>query len=265
MWARSGEMWPSGHSMEDPMTLRRVSDLFDDDPKYTDRFGLLLLLSTVSVTVLSVVNVDTPVSDTRSEVGWITVTAVVGWTLLVALRASGVRNRLRVIATAIVGGAVLLSGIAILLANHTSLDMGEVVSSKPGWLWVLLAAAAPVVVIRRLLKADRVTYQTLAGAISAFLLIALLANYAFLAVDAMGNTPFFGTEESTTVFMYFSMVTITTLGYGDFAAATDIGRFLSTLEAAVGQIFLVTFVATLVSLHSSRIRRERAGEGSSTG
>jgi hypothetical protein len=107
--------------------------------------------------------------------------------------------------------------------------------------------------------ASKVTAQTLAGAISAFLLIALLSNYAFLTLDVVGSVPFFGVEESTTVFMYYSLVTITTLGYGDFAAATDAGRFLSTAEAAIGQIFLVVFVATLVSLHTGRLNRERAG------
>jgi voltage-gated potassium channel Kch len=57
--------------------------------------------------------------------------------------------------------------------------------------------------------------------------------------------------------MYYSLVTLTTLGYGDFAAATDVGRFLSTTEAVVGQIFLVTFVASLVSMHTGRLARER--------
>jgi hypothetical protein len=239
------------------MARSKFGVLFDDDPRYTDRFGLLLILTTVSVTVLSLVDVDTPVSDFRSELGWITVTVVVGLTLLVALRASGVRRRMRVIADAVVAGAVALSGIVIALDNFTSADMGAVVSTRPGWLWVLLATAAPVVVVRRLLKASKVTSQTLAGAISAFLLIALLANYTFLMVNSIGDATFFATPQSTTVFMYYSLVTLTTLGYGDFAAATDVGRFLSTTEAVVGQIFLVTFVASLVSMHTGRLTRER--------
>jgi hypothetical protein len=43
--------------------------------------------------------------------------------------------------------------------------------------------------------------------------------------------------KSTTVFMYYSLVTITTLGYGDFEAATELGGFLSTGEAVVGHVF----------------------------
>ena len=51
--------------------------------------------------------------------------------------------------------------------------------------------------------------------------------------------------------MYFSLVTITTLGYGDLAAAEPFGRYLSTAEAVIGTVFLVTFVARLVALYGT--------------
>ena len=134
---------------------------------------------------------------------------------------------------------------------------------QPGWLWVFLAAVAPVVVVRRLLKAERVSSQTLLGAVAAFLLIALLANYAFLTIDSIQSTPFFGSEQQSTVFMYYSLVTITTLGYGDFSAATELGRFASTAEAITGQVYLVTVVATFVSLNTTRVRESRRGQSAS--
>lgn len=46
----------------------------------------------------------------------------------------------------------------------------------------------------------------------------------------------------------FQLLSITTVGYGDLAAGTDLGRLLATSEAVVGQIHLVTFVAMLVGL-----------------
>jgi len=46
--------------------------------------------------------------------------------------------------------------------------------------------------------------------------------------------------------LYFSFVTITTVGYGDFTAATDLGRSLAITEALIGQIYLVTVVAAIV-------------------
>jgi hypothetical protein len=83
-----------------------------------------------------------------------------------------------------------------------------------------------------------------------YLLIAIAFNYVFLEVQRFGSVPFFGVEESTSSFMYFSVVTITTLGYGDLAPASDIGRYFATSEAIIGQVFLVTIVARLVSLLS---------------
>ena len=49
-------------------------------------------------------------------------------------------------------------------------------------------------------------------------------------------------------FLYFSVVTLTTLGYGDFVSAGSVGRGLSALEALTGQIFLGTVVARFVGL-----------------
>ena len=50
--------------------------------------------------------------------------------------------------------------------------------------------------------------------------------------------------------MYFSLVTISTVGFGDLAAASDLGRYFTTVEAIIGQVFLVTIVARLVTMYS---------------
>ncbi len=60
-------------------------------------------------------------------------------------------------------------------------------------------------------------------------------------------------------FLYFSFVTITTVGYGDLTAGTSTGRVLVTFEAMIGQIFLVTLVARLVSMYGTRQRPARDG------
>ena len=50
--------------------------------------------------------------------------------------------------------------------------------------------------------------------------------------------------------MYFSLVTISTVGFGALAAASDLGRYFTTVEAIIGQVFLVTIVARLVTMYS---------------
>ena len=66
-------------------------------------------------------------------------------------------------------------------------------------------------------------------------------------------------DQPTTSFMYFSLVTITTLGYGDLSPAHEVGKFLATAEAVIGQVFLVTVVARLVSLYGMS-RRDSADQ-----
>jgi hypothetical protein len=56
--------------------------------------------------------------------------------------------------------------------------------------------------------------------------------------------------------MYYSLVTVTTVGYGDFAAVTPLGRLASVVGAVLGQVYLVTVVAMVVSL---LVRRRGGG------
>ena len=225
--------------------------IFDDEGRHLDRFGLLLLLTIASVTVLSLVDLDDPTSSVASGVGWLLVTMIVGATLVLAARASGLARRPRIIIEVAI--AVSIAG-ASLVAIAGALG-GDAFSAFSGFrlsiVWVVMEFAAPLLVLRRIMVHDRVSRATLFGAVSTFLLIALSFNYAFLAVESWTSSPFFGVVESTSTFMYFSLVTITTLGYGDVAPVGDFGRYLSTVEAVIGQVFLVMIVARLVALYGT--------------
>ena len=73
----------------------------------------------------------------------------------------------------------------------------------------------------------------------------------------MSGQPFFSQPEPTTSYMYFSLTTITTTGYGDFTSSTEFGRLLSMAEAVIGQVYLVTFVALLVGLFAANFNARR--------
>jgi voltage-gated potassium channel Kch len=109
----------------------------------------------------------------------------------------------------------------------------------------------------RLVRHREVTRGTLLGSVSGYLLIALTYFYLFLALERLLDEHFFGVDVPTQSFMYFSLVTITTTGYGDLAAQSDLGRLLATSEAVIGQIYLVTFVAMIVGLFISGRRTFR--------
>ena len=108
---------------------------------------------------------------------------------------------------------------------------------------------------------SEVTTRTLQGAISAYLLIPVAFQFVFHTVDALLPGGFFGSPKPPTAFMYFSLTTVTTVGYGDLAPASDVGRLLATVEALLGQVFLVTFVALLVGLLGERWRTNRSAAG----
>jgi hypothetical protein len=223
--------------------------LFGDDNRYLDRFGLLLVLTSISVAVLSLIDLDDPNESLRSELGWLMVSFSVGFSLLVALRASGVTRRWQRVANVFIGVALVAAVLSAIFIQFSDVAVLPGIG-RPSFVWVVIALVSPVVVLRRVLSHQTVTIETLWGAMSVYLLMAIAYNYMFLEVQRFGSVPFFGLEETTSSFMYFSVVTITTLGYGDLSPVSDIGRFFAITEAIIGQVFLVTIVARLVSLLS---------------
>ena len=91
--------------------------------------------------------------------------------------------------------------------------------------------------------------RTLSGVLAIYLLLGMFFSFLDGAVEAIGNDSFFVgiTDPDRSDFLYFSYVTLSTVGYGDLVAATDVGRALAVSEALIGQIYLVTVVALIVS------------------
>ena len=229
----------------------------DDRSPHVDRFGALLALTAVTLVTLSLTGLSRPGGGFAGLVGTALTTVIVGTTLLLALRASGVARTWRLVADVLVGFmmAFALVGVALSLAGQ---DVEVTIDPD---LWVVLALLAPVVIVRRLLRHQEVTARTLQGAISAYLLIPVAFQFVFHTVDALLPGGFFGSPKPPTAFMYFSLSTVTTVGYGDLAPTSDVGRLLATVEALLGQVFLVTFVALLVGLLGERWRTNRSAAG----
>ncbi|WP_319460723.1 ion channel [Micromonospora sp. RTP1Z1] len=116
------------------------------------------------------------------------------------------------------------------------------------WMAAILALAI-VSVVRRVLAHRVVTLQTIFGALSAYLLIGFFYAALFSAVAQFQPAALFsnGQPANNNTIQYFSFITMTTVGYGDFTAANEPGRTLAVFDALTGQIFLVTLVARLVS------------------
>ena len=106
-----------------------------------------------------------------------------------------------------------------------------------------------------------VTLHTMTGVLVAYLLLMSAFAYGYSVIGELASEPFFaqGAEWDTLGdYLYFSVITITTVGFGDLSPAGDLGRSLSAAEALIGQIYVVTIVAAIVA-NVGRKRSDRGG------
>jgi Ion channel len=173
--------------------------------------------------------------------------------LLLALRTSPLPGRLPMV-IAVVG---LAGSIGALAASRTGTQAGE--GAAELWKGVMLLLTA-VLVVRRVLARPAIDIQSIYGALSAYLITGLMFAAFYAAIDHLTHSPFFANNQpaSAETFQYFSFVTLTTLGYGDFTAAQNGGRAVAVLEALAGQVFLATLVARLVSAYRTPARQDSA-------
>jgi drug/metabolite transporter (DMT)-like permease len=123
-----------------------------------------------------------------------------------------------------------------------------------GWTYLLPAIAMVTitlpVTIARTLQHPRVTHETILGALCAYVLVGLVFAFVYLALHDLAHTDFFAQPgpHPQSEYLYFSFVVLTTLGFGDLSPSVGLPQALVALEALVGQVFLVTMVARLVTL-----------------
>ena len=123
----------------------------------------------------------------------------------------------------------------------------------------LLAFGIAAVIAGSILIQGEVNAQSVTGAICVYLLLGIIFMYVYGVAAALGDNPFFaqGTDGTRSLRLYFSYVTLATLGYGDYTPKGDLGHTLAIVEALIGQLYLVTVVALLVARMNPRRGRER--------
>jgi hypothetical protein len=188
-------------------------------------------------------------ADVTSSAQWTSSVIIVlqGITLAVAL-ATSARADVRFGARAIVLAAVVIASIQLAFRD------GRAVSSTVALVSAILAVATVITVGYGVRRQNEVNAASVSGAVSIYLLIGMLFVFLYAAVQTIGGNEFFaqGVAGTRALFLYFSYVTMLTLGYGDYTPANQVGKTFAVMEALFGQLYLVTVVAVLVSSFGRR-------------
>lgn len=169
--------------------------------------------------------------------------------VLQTLQATGVTRRAMRIAM------IAAAGLSALVIAGGYTDATAIVTA------ITFAAAAALgvavlVLMRRIFEKDTIRLPEVVAALAAYMQIGLGFGFVFAGAAALTDGDFFnnGIAGQGSDFFYFSVVTMTTLGYGDLSPATDVGRSVVMVETLLGEIFLIVLVAYLVGMLGSARR-----------
>jgi hypothetical protein len=164
---------------------------------------------------------------------------------------------------------VMVVGAVLALATVAATVIAILVTGR-GWaiarqsLLALFLVFTAAVLLQVVLSSGRITLEKLSGAVCVYLLIGAIWASLFTVIEvAAPGSLRFPEEEAEAVaqalqhgepsgfMVYFSFVTLTTLGYGDIAPLSQTARTLAWAEALLGQLYLTILVARLVGMHIS--------------
>lgn len=135
-------------------------------------------------------------------------------------------------------------------------------------LWAFVEAYSTIlmfyvawVILTNVTRDRRVTSDTIAGAAAVYILLAIAFSSAHHAVALQGDNEYSNVvmsephRDQTFQFYYYSVVTQTTLGYGDMTPRTNLARGLTMAQVVIGQLYLAVLLARLVAMELAQRRR----------
>jgi hypothetical protein len=209
----------------------------------TDSYGLVLLMIVTTYVLAATL------SQPWAATALLTVQIATVW---LALRTSQARRGVRLAAD----GLFILAAVAAVgnLRLRSGLPLEPSVFVASGVLYLV----APFSIVRHIATRRAVDQETMLGALATYLLFGMAFAFVYRFLGVVQASTFFGDRGDGTLSqdLFFSFVTLTTTGYGDFVPAGNPGQSLAVLEALLGQLFLVTAVGKLVSAWRPRRWRD---------
>ncbi len=162
--------------------------------------------------------------------------------------------------------AALVAGLAIAARLAVFFSPSPLVASASLWLGMLSLLLLTVLTLAQVFRGGPITTGRIAGSIAAYLLVGFTWAFAYELVltHVPGAVRIAESGDPRLALVYFSFVTLTTVGYGDITPVAPIARSLAMCEALVGQLYPAILIARLVSMEiSARERRRMEAEAAS--
>jgi len=154
---------------------------------------------------------------------------------------------------------LLLLGVALAGGLAATWLQDDALTTMSMALWTVVGLLAAAGAVRTAMRGTAVSAEHLYAALSAYLLAGVFFGVLYWAIERAWPASFVVAGEtlgpgrfSPASGIYFSFVTLATLGYGDVVPKGEAARGLAILEAVAGQLYLAVMVARLVSLYVQR-------------
>jgi hypothetical protein len=213
-----------------------------------DRYGALLIL--IAVTIIATVVLDAHQWERLISV------ALIGVMLAFAMRTSQAPTSWQRVALAVVPVIVLATAFAASRGAE-----GSTIRAAVSAFVTLMLLAVQVAIVRRLSTHLTISWNTIMGALCVYLLFGMIFSGVYAVAGHLEDGRLFVQQDSftSTDTLYFSLITLTTVGYGDLTMRADPMRIAAAMEALLGQIYLITAVALLVGNLGRRRRKAPRG------
>jgi len=163
--------------------------------------------------------------------------------LIAGIAAASEQPWVLMVTTLVIAVTIVLHGALMIMPSH----------SIAVWHALFVSLSFGIMAIVMLVQVFRkgpVTHHRIQGAIAVYLLLGLAWAAAYELIDLTHQGAFtgtFGGAKVGTSWLYYSFVTLTTLGYGDIVPVHPFARSMAVMEALVGQLFPAILIARLVS------------------
>ncbi len=137
--------------------------------------------------------------------------------------------------------------------GHTTLSTLSLVA------WTLIALYAVFGLLRYVLRSSAISIEHLYAGLSAYLLVGVFLGVLYWALEEAWPASIVVNSQTSQPFspiegIYFSFITLATVGYGDIVPGSDVVRGLAVVEAMAGQFYLAVMIARLMSLYMREAR-----------